>query len=150
MKSPWLNTAIVVLSLWAGSAVAQNYSIDWFSIDSGGGTSTGGVYTLSGTIGQPDAGRMTGGNFTLEGGFWAIIAAVQTPGAPLLSVLLTPTNTVVVTWPSSSTGFKLQQNPAIETTNWNEVPGGTPPIVNGKFEYIVTTPAGNRFFRLKQ
>ena len=35
---------------------AQSYSIDWFTIDGGGGTSTGGVYSLSGTIGQPDAG----------------------------------------------------------------------------------------------
>ena len=32
---------------------AQSYSIGWFTID-GGGTSTGGVYSLSGTIGQPD------------------------------------------------------------------------------------------------
>jgi hypothetical protein len=29
--------------------------LDWFTIDGGGGTSTGGVYAVSGTIGQPDA-----------------------------------------------------------------------------------------------
>jgi hypothetical protein len=41
-------------------------------VDGGGGTSTGGVYTLSGTIGQPDASAaMTGGAYTLTGGFWA-------------------------------------------------------------------------------
>ena len=76
------------------------YSIDWYSIDGGGGTSTGGVYTVSGTIGQPDAGAMSGGNYTLQGGFWAVIAAVQTPGAPTLSIRMTATNSVIVSWPA--------------------------------------------------
>lgn len=39
------------------------------TIDCGGGTSSGGTYSLSGTIGQPDAGAMTGGTFELQGGF---------------------------------------------------------------------------------
>ncbi|MFN3409754.1 MAG: hypothetical protein ACK45B_12210, partial [Limisphaerales bacterium] len=43
------------------SALAQ-YSIPWQTIDGGGGTSTGGVYRVTGTIGQPDAsGPMTSG-----------------------------------------------------------------------------------------
>ena len=44
------------------SVAAQTYALDWSTIDGGGGTSTGGVYAVSGTIGQPDAGRMSGGN----------------------------------------------------------------------------------------
>ena len=54
--------------LCAASASAQNYRIEWFTIDGGGGTSSGGQYTLSGTIGQPDAGELKGGNYVLEGG----------------------------------------------------------------------------------
>src|SRR5438093_13726584 len=54
---------------------AQNYSIDWFTTDGGGGSSSGGSYTLSGTIGQPDAGTSSGGTYTLEGGFWPGIGA---------------------------------------------------------------------------
>src|SRR5213083_183176 len=88
---------------------AQSYSIDWFTIDGGGGTSTGGVYQVSGTVGQPDAGAMSGGNYSLTGGFWSLFA-VQTPGGPLLSITLTTTNTALVSWPSPSTGFSLQQN----------------------------------------
>ncbi len=76
---------ISLLLFSAALAQAQSYSIDWFTIDGGGGASTGGVYQVSGTIGQPDAGKMSGGNFTIDGGFWGIIAAVQTPGALLLS-----------------------------------------------------------------
>ena len=92
---------LAVCGLWlCGAAVqAQNYSIDWFAIAGGGGTSTGGVFTVTGTIGQADGGHMSGGNFTLEGGFWAIIAAVQTPGAPTLRVVRTTTNTIVLAWP---------------------------------------------------
>ncbi len=37
-------------------ALHAEYSIDWSTVDDGGSTSTGGVYAVSGTIGQPDAG----------------------------------------------------------------------------------------------
>ncbi len=67
------------------SAFAQSYSLDWSTID-GSGSSTGSVFTVSGTIGQPDASTMSGGSCTLQGGFWGLIAAVQTPGARLLSI----------------------------------------------------------------
>ena len=47
-------------------------AIDWFSIDGGGGTSTGGDFILSGSIGQPDAGTsLRSESYTLEGGFWS-------------------------------------------------------------------------------
>jgi hypothetical protein len=62
-------TFLIILTLVA-TAQAQSYGITWWTIDGGGGTSTGGGYTLSGTIGQPDAGTMTGGSYTLVGGFW--------------------------------------------------------------------------------
>jgi hypothetical protein len=78
------------------AAQAQSYTVDWFTMDGGGGNSTGGVYSVSGTIGQPDAGRMSGGGFALDGGFWGVIAAVQIPGAPHLSISRTTTNTVLV------------------------------------------------------
>ena len=37
----------------------------------GGGESSGGTYALAGTVGQPDAGTLTGGPYSLVGGFWA-------------------------------------------------------------------------------
>jgi hypothetical protein len=117
--------------------------------DGGGGTSTGGVFAVSGTIGQPDAGAMSGGNYTLQGGFWSVIAAVQTPGAPLLRIAVTATNTVVVAWPNPSTGFVLQQNGDLNTANWSAVT--TPPLVVGEEKQVILTPpAGNRFYRLHQ
>jgi hypothetical protein len=140
---------IAVLSSFSASrASAQNYSIDWFTIDGGGGTSTGGVYSVSGTIGQPDAGHMSGGNFTIDGGFWGIIAAVQSPGAPLLRVVLTSTNTVVVAWSAPSTGFSLQQNSDLNTTAWGGITN-TVNVVGSENQIILAPPIGNRFYRLK-
>src|SRR2546427_1362679 len=147
-KSRWL--AIFLLSVSVCFLRAQSYSIDWFTIDGGGGTSTGGVYQVSGTIGQPDAGRtMSGGNYSVDGGFWSVIAAVQTPGAPTLTVTRTTTNTAVVSWPFLSTGFALEQNPTLGTTNWTSV---TNTVSNdGSFKWVVV-PANtaNKFYRLKK
>ena len=54
---------------------AQNYSINWYKVAGGGGTSTGGVYSVSGTIGQQDATTqtLTGGPYSLTGGYWAML-----------------------------------------------------------------------------
>jgi hypothetical protein len=54
----------------ASAALAQPFEISWYTIDGGGGTSSGGSFTLSGTIGQHDAGVLSGGSFTVYGGFW--------------------------------------------------------------------------------
>ena len=113
------------------------------------GASTGGVFTVSGTIGQPDAGTMSGGNYTLQGGFWGIIAAVQTPGAPLLSITLNPQlSTINVAWPSPSTGWELQQNTnSVSSVNWSDVTDTIQDDGTTK-TLIVNPPAGNRFYRL--
>ena len=148
-----MNTGLrfIVLFLWLPALAVQaqtNYAIDWFTIDGGGGTSTGGVYSVTGTIGQPDAGKMSGGNYTIEGGFWGLLAAVQTPGAPSLSILRTSTNTVAVAWPSPSTDWILQQNTnSVSSVNWSNV---TETIQDDGTHWtlIVNPPTGNRFYRL--
>lgn len=137
---------VLGLSLVATPALAQ-YSIDWYKIAGGGGTSTGGVYSLSGTIGQADAGAMSGGNYSLIGGFWSIVAAVPTAGSPLLTITRTLTNTVVVSWPSPSTGFVLQQNSDLTTPSWANAPQN--PVDNGTTKSIVVNPpVGSLFYRL--
>ena len=73
-------TALVALLLLTGFAFAINdFTSSWWTVDGGGGTfSTGGDYTLGGTIGQPDAGLLAGGDYTLGGGFWGG-GELQTP-----------------------------------------------------------------------
>jgi hypothetical protein len=132
-------------------------SLDWSKISGGGGTSTGGpmigsnqLYSVTGTIGQPDAGAMNGGNYSLTGGFWSWVAAVQTPGSPLLRITLTPQlSTIILSWPASATGFVLQENASLTTTNWTAV--ATEPVVVGEEQRVtISPPAGKSFYRLKQ
>lgn len=52
-------------------AQSGDYDLAWWTVDGGGGTSRGGVYTLTGTVGQPDAKVMTSNGYTLVGGFWS-------------------------------------------------------------------------------
>ncbi len=65
--------ALLVLSVTIASAIVAApaaLSISWWTVDAGGGTSTGGAFALSGTAGQADAGLLSGGAYTLRGGFW--------------------------------------------------------------------------------
>ncbi len=135
-------------------ARAQNYAVDWSITAGGGGTSTAGVYTITGSIGQPDAGRLNSSDFTIDGGYWSIVAAIQEPGAPLLSVRLTQTNSVVISWPMTWPGFVLLENSDLNTANWVQVT--TPPTIavtsrtTAQKQVVVTTPIGNRFYRLRK
>jgi len=74
MKKLWLVMAVAGLLLASSLALAQSggdYDLSWSTVDGGGGTfSTGGVYSLGGTAGQPDAGLASGGVYALGGGFW--------------------------------------------------------------------------------
>ena len=47
------------------------YDLTWNTVDGGGWTfSSGGAFSVGGTAGQPDAGLISGGSYTLGGGFW--------------------------------------------------------------------------------
>lgn len=75
------NQGILAASLVLGLIVSSSwgqYEISWYTIDGGGGRSTGGDFTLTGTVSQPDAAYSRGGNYELLGGFW--------PGGPLCLV----------------------------------------------------------------
>jgi hypothetical protein len=140
---------LCIFALWAtaSAAFAQQYTIDWYKISGGGGTSTNGLYSVNGTIGQHDASRpMTGGNYSLTGGFWALISVVQTPGAPKLNISRSG-NTVTVYWQDAS-GWSLQQNANLALANDWAASGGMT-NTNGTNYLNVVSPTGNLFFRLQ-
>jgi hypothetical protein len=138
--------------LLAGPQIqAQSYTVPWYKIGGGGGSSSNGQFSLTGAIGQPEAGSATGqtnagtslsgGNFSLIAGFWSLIA-VQTPGAPFLTINASG-NLFVLSWPAASTGWTLQTNRTLTVGTWGNYGGA---ISNN----CVTNspPAGNLFFRL--
>lgn len=61
---------VLMLTILAASNSSGEYEISWYTIDGGGGRSSGGPYELVGTIGQPDAAYSAGGGYELLGGFW--------------------------------------------------------------------------------
>jgi hypothetical protein len=69
-----LPLAACLFLLLASVVLAQSgggYDLSRSTVDGGGSTfSSGGIYSLGGTAGQPDAGMMAGGVYTLGGGFW--------------------------------------------------------------------------------
>jgi hypothetical protein len=72
LKQTLFILALLVIGLLVGGlAAAQGgYALDWWTVDGGGGSASGGIFALSGTMGQPDAGTVAGGEYMLEGGFW--------------------------------------------------------------------------------
>ena len=82
----WLLLALLVL--FPALALAQTgggYDLAWSTMDGGGYTfSTGGSYSLVGTVGQADAGALSGGGYTLGGGFWGGGAAQHHVYLPLV------------------------------------------------------------------
>ncbi len=139
-----IRALLTALLLGPLSLALAQFAIPWHTLDGGGGVSSGGVYRVSGTLGQPEAGGpLSGGPFTLVGGFWALPQAVQTPGAPTLTITPAAPGWVTIAWaPDPGTTWVLQQSPTLEPAAWIVVPGGgTNPVT-----VPATLPA--QFYRL--
>lgn len=121
----------------------QSYSIPWHTLDGGGGTSTGGVFSVRGTLGQTDAGGpMSGGHFSVTGGFWVLPQVVQTPDAPTLTVTPAGPGFATLSWTPATPGFVLQETVSLSPPNWTNAPSGaTNPVT-----VPATFPA--KFYRL--
>lgn len=63
--------AVSLMSLCFSATAGDALELINATLDGGGGQSAGGNFVLHATIGQPDAGRLQGGSFELQGGFWA-------------------------------------------------------------------------------
>src|SRR5688572_14222946 len=87
------------------------------------GVSSGGGFSLSGTIGQWDAGpTMTGGDFALTGGFWALPIGVPTPESPMLRIVPAAPGQATISWNPGGPGFVLQVSD--DGYAWSDAPSG--------------------------
>ena len=132
--------------LMCNTSFAQ-YSIDWITVHGGEGTTSSGVYENSGTIGQPDAGSVIAGEFVIGGGYWSDLEAVLQPGAAGLSIEELSPDSALITWPAPSTGYVLQENANLTTSNWLAVTN-PPAVVNGEMQITASPTVGNRYCRL--
>src|SRR5213596_878666 len=101
--------SVLACALFLPVLANAQYAIDWFSLDGGGGASSGGSFTLTGTIGQPDAATLSGGNYTLQGGFWPGIVVPAIGEAPALFIQLSSAS-IIILWSPTSSGFSLEQS----------------------------------------
>lgn len=137
---------LVSLLGFAGIATAA-LTINWSTADGGGGHSFGGTYTVSGTIGQPDAAAMSGGAYALTGGFWAMPEVIVVPNGPPLTIIRDGAQAVRLRWPAPATGWRVQFSPDMQS--WFSY--ASTPVIDGP-DWTVQVPviAGNPklYFRL--
>ncbi len=133
----------LLYSVFCMNLFAKTYSIYRSTINSGGNTCTEKVYTISGTIGQSDAGApLTNGAYEVIGGFWSLLRGGQIPEVPLLNITTSHPGFVTISWTPNAQGFILQESGNITATNWiNSPSGSTNPVI-----IPITMPI--RFYRL--
>jgi hypothetical protein len=92
------------------------------------------------------------GTAGLTSGAWlmqlaAFRAAPISTNPPTLRIFLTDTNTAVIAWPASASGFHLQLNPTLNPVNWANATNSVGSAGN-ESQVIIPAPAGNVFYRL--
>lgn len=146
-----MKTALLTLLAFSFLSIvvsAQSYDLPWFTIDGGGNVSTGATYSMTGTIGQPDAGILSGGSYSLIGGFWSFAGNSSAPIiVPILDIRLSLPN-VILSWPTPSTGFVLEQSSTLSTPVWTVV-GATVVVVGDRNTVTLPASATPRLFRLQ-
>jgi hypothetical protein len=143
MKTSFSLTAAAACVAFADSATAQNFSIDSFTVDGGGLNSTGGIYSVVGTIGQPDASKhqYIGGRFMLDVGLWAMFSE-QPPGGISLILQRSGPGQLTVSWIPDTPEFILQETLTLSPADWRNSPsGGANPV-------IVPLSGTMKFYRL--
>jgi len=145
---PLLPKGKSLASLIASAAIscagqAADFNIDWQTISSGG-LSKGGIYKIGGTIETAARPRIAGGAYELLGGFWTVLMAFQTPGAPELTIDRAGNN-VTIAWGQEYTGYILE-----ETSNLNPPTVWQPSIGVGDNSLTVNMTLGPKFYRLRK
>lgn len=142
-----MKATILFLCLTTLRASAQ-YAIDWLSIDDGGGQSSSGVYAISGTVGQSDAGVTRSNRYALQGGFWSVWDTVSAEAAPALRIVAEGQN-ILLAWPYPSTGFALQESPSLSQDLWSDVIAVSG-VVGQEKQVSQSVAPGTRFYRLRR
>jgi hypothetical protein len=144
-----MKTALLTLLTFSlfSIASAQSYDLSWFTIDGGGNVSTGATYSVTGTIGQPDAGTLSGGSYSIVGGFWGIAGNSSAPIiVPILDIRLALSD-VILSWAAPSTGFVLEQSSSLGPPVWTVV-GATVFVVGDRNTVALPASSTTRLFRL--
>ncbi len=123
-------------------AWAATTNVTWLAIPSGAsGTNSGSVsYSVAASLGAA-----RGGTISIAD---KVFIVNQAAGPPMLTA--TRSNTAVrISWPSSFTGFVLQESTNIVINTWSNV--SQSPVDDGSNETVtITSPTLRKFYRLKK
>ena len=89
---------------------------------------------------------MSGGGYSVSGGFWSLINVVQTAGLPNLVISYSGTS-VIASWANTGS-YTLQQNGNLAVSGGWTTSGYTITTASGTNSITLTSPTGNLFFRL--
>ena len=144
---------LIGLVIWTADAQAQTggpFNLNWNTCDGGGGSCNGGTtpagslkFSMTGTVGQPDAGGSIAGTYVQQGGF---IPAFTLPVTPTMSVTHVGSQ-FTFTWPNICTGFVLEGAPTVNGP-WTFLSSGT--VVGANWRATVFSPTSPAFFRLRK
>jgi hypothetical protein len=164
----WLRTTVnipetTLLSFWWNVSSrppdALTFALDGFVLASISGEAVGwqqvqtnliaGFHTLTWTYTKGPADIPTGVLFADSGWLDQVSLTVTNGGilSPILSIMTTTTNTVLISWPAPSTGFALQQTSTLSPTDWVEVTNSVD-SVGGRNQVLITPATSGRFYRL--
>ena len=132
-------TRLLFLSLVcpALAGAAEDLSIDWYTVAGGGGSTSAGEFSVSGTVGQPEAGMLMAYccRLSLFGGYWSQFIDVNQPDGPRLCLHFTPTNTFLLSWPAYHADYLLQKKPAA-VPGWSDITA-SPVVVEGENQVLL-------------
>lgn len=137
---------LMLLAAVATFPVSAAFTVPWHTVAGGGGdsTSTDGVWSVSGTAGQADAGAMMGEYTTLFGGYWYPQVACDCH----LSISQVG-DTIVVAWPAQWSGCTLETttdlSPSTGVVEWTPL---TAVLVGNTYTYTTSIEGENHFYRL--
>jgi hypothetical protein len=123
--------ALTLAGLGSALARAGLYDLNWFTVDGGGGRSASGIYSMQGSIGQPDAGAQVGGPYNLHGGFWSGAGSASTP-----TTTVTPTRTRTPTRTVTSSPTRTPTPSPTRTRTPTPTPTSTPTTNLGEKVYL--------------
>ena len=160
-SSPVLTKKYLLIVGPTGVVLAPHSSVDTSVSPTDGGTASGdGVFT-NGTTATVIATASAGFrfvNWTENGVVVSTLASYTLTNiisqslvanfvtAPTLSVVKQP-NTLMLTWPTNFSGYTLQQNSNLKTTNWGTAAEAVRPV-GTNYQATILTTNGPRFFRL--
>ena len=148
-----MKTFAMALASIALAATGQaQTSIDWFTLDAGGGVQSSANYLLQFTLGQTDVGQdsSSSAHYRIIPGFWALEDLGPAIVLPELSIALNGDD-VILSWPSPSTGFLLQDVGSfdLDPPPWSNTPGA---VADNGFVRSISIPhhTAQRFYRLRR